>query len=83
MFCDWLCPSYVASLPLVVYEPLTLSCLEHAAGKESAFLQLVLKNTCPLPLLIRRPTLDTTLALDRLHGNIPQVSWWASFRIPA
>jgi hypothetical protein len=74
VFCDWLSPCHVATLPLVVYEPLTLTCLEHSAGEESSFLQLLMQNTSPLPLLIRNPQLASQVELDRLHGSLPQVS---------
>ncbi len=70
----------MASLPVVVHEPLTLTSLEHSAvgggaGAEgSSFFQLVLQNTSPLPLHLKEPTLSAAVGLDRLHGDIPQVN---------
>lgn len=76
VYCDWLTPPHVAALPLIVYEPLTLSCLEHCAGGH-AFLQLLLANTCPLPLLVRHPSLTAPeLDLNSLHGNLPEVGYY-------
>ncbi len=73
VYCDWLDPPYMASLSLTVYEPLALTCLEHS-GEGNCFLQLLLRNTSPLPLAIRDPGLKSGLDLEKLHGNIPKVS---------
>ena len=74
VYCNWLTPTHVAALSMEVYEPLSLSCLEHSSGG-FAFLQLFLANTCPLPLLIRHPSLNAPgLDLNGLHGNLPMVS---------
>ncbi len=74
----------MATLPVVVHEPLTLSCLEHsAAGGKSTFLQLLLQNTSPLPLLIRSPSLTTEVNVERLHGNLPQVRPGRDWSVPA
>lgn len=72
MYCDWLSPCYVATLPVTAYEPLSLTCQEHSAG-ENSFLQLLLHNTCPLPLLLKEPQLTTSVRLQQLHGPLPQV----------
>jgi len=74
VFCDWLTPPLSATLPVDVYEPLGLTCLEHCTSSQS-FLQLVLANTCPVPLLVRHPALTAKeLDLEALHSNLPEVS---------
>ena len=72
VYCDWLSPLYAASLSLIVYEPLRLTCLEHSA-KGNCFLQLILENTSPLPLAIKDPLLTAEIDLDKLHGSLPEV----------
>lgn len=72
MYCEWLNPCYVAVLPLIVYEPLSLSCLEYSAGG-TCFLQLILENSSPLPLLLKDPLLCSEAEVDKLYGNLPEV----------
>ena len=73
VYCEWLAPVHIATLPLTVYNPFSVTCREHSAG-DNTFLQLILLNSCPLPLSIRDPMLAADLELSSLHSNLPDVS---------
>ena len=46
----------------------------HLTHTHSSFLQLVLKNTCPLPIALTDPMIATELELTHLHEEMPAVS---------
>ena len=46
----------------------------HLTHTRSSFLQLVLKNTCPLPIALTDPMIATELELTHLHEEMPAVS---------
>ena len=52
----------------------TLLPSSHLTHIHSSFLQLVLKNTCPLPIALTDPMIATELELTHLHEEMPAVS---------
>ena len=52
----------------------TLLPSSHLTHTRSSFLQLVLKNTCPLPIALTDPMIATELELTNLHEEMPAVS---------
>ena len=42
--------------------------------RHSTFLQLLLENTCQLPIALSNSSISTDLDLTRLHGELPAVS---------
>lgn len=46
----------------------------HTHTHHSTFLQLLLENTCQLPIALSNSSISTDLDLTRLHGELPAVS---------
>ena len=66
--------TYTFSHPPTFPQTCTLLPSSHLTHTRSSFLQLVLKNTCPLPIALTDPMIATELELTRLHEEMPAVS---------
>ena len=75
------CTVHIVEVPSVLLHsppalPSSHPLLSHTSHMHtcSTFLQLVLKNTCPLPIALTDPMIATELELTHLHEEMPAVS---------
>jgi hypothetical protein len=74
VYCKWLTPPHTATLPLTIYQPFSFIHKEYSSAGLSTFLQILMINTCPLPLeYAANHSLKTNLSLRPLNGPIPKV----------